>query len=553
MKPPAWLAFIALLLGEYLAISYRFDAHQLLAPLVGEGGMSLGGIAPLALVTLVAIVITGGSRVQRAMVTLEPWRGASFCSGSWAIAHLATIFSCFFLAERLTTSPPSPTGDQGWIVVWLTSPVLATVCLVFAVWDRAQLRRAFDQMRAALGLGVGVGFLAWGAGHAAALLWNPLTRLTLELVHAQLTVVTRDPVASVEHTLVGTSRFYVHIAPVCSGVEGIGLTLAFMSAFLYLSRQELKWPRALLLLPLSISGIWLLNSVRLTALVLIGTWGLPDVALGGFHSKAGWVLFTGACLAAIALVRRSHYFYRLRQDEPQTPTPPTNSDDLSEDENKKTFSPPAPPKKSPDAAYLVPLLSVITVTLMTGLLQAEFDHLYPLRLVAAGGCLFLFRHQYPSFSLSFPWLPLAVGVLVAGGWAAGFQNGAASENNLGEQLAQISTPWSNIWLVSRVLGTSITVPIVEELAFRGYLLRRVAQRDFEKANYRASGWTGLLVSSAIFGALHSQWLLGTLAGMIFGALAMYRNRLSDAVWAHAIANATLAAYAIIDGHWELLA
>jgi CAAX prenyl protease-like protein len=119
------------------------------------------------------------------------------------------------------------------------------------------------------------------------------------------------------------------------------------------------------------------------------------------------------------------------------------------------------------------------------------------------------------------------------------------------ELAAIPTWLAALWLVFRVFGSALVVPIVEELAFRGYLLRKLAARNFEDVDPRHFAPFAFLVSSVLFGALHGRWLAGTLAGMAY-ALAVYRHgRLGDAVIAHAITNALIAASVLLFGQWNL--
>ncbi|MGA2738457.1 MAG: CPBP family glutamic-type intramembrane protease [Bryobacteraceae bacterium] len=51
-----------------------------------------------------------------------------------------------------------------------------------------------------------------------------------------------------------------------------------------------------------------------------------------------------------------------------------------------------------------------------------------------------------------------------------------------------------------------TVPIPEELAFRGFLLRRLMAEDFESIPLGRVTWPALLVPSVAFGALARQSL-----------------------------------------------
>jgi CAAX prenyl protease-like protein len=63
---------------------------------------------------------------------------------------------------------------------------------------------------------------------------------------------------------------------------------------------------------------------------------------------------------------------------------------------------------------------------------------------------------------------------------------------------------------------------------------------------------GLAISSVVFGILHSAWLAGSIAGLIYGAVYLYRGKLYDAVLAHAVTNLLLAFYAMAFEHWSYL-
>jgi membrane protease YdiL (CAAX protease family) len=57
-----------------------------------------------------------------------------------------------------------------------------------------------------------------------------------------------------------------------------------------------------------------------------------------------------------------------------------------------------------------------------------------------------------------------------------------------------------------VFGAVVVIPICEELAFRGWLLRWLIARDFTRVSMKA--WTPLALvgSSLAFGALHHRWI-----------------------------------------------
>ncbi len=91
------------------------------------------------------------------------------------------------------------------------------------------------------------------------------------------------------------------------------------------------------------------------------------------------------------------------------------------------------------------------------------------------------------------------------------------------------------------------MPLAEELAFRGFLTRRLIAADFQAVPEGRFTGMSFVVSSLLFGLLHQQrWLAGTVAGMAY-ALAYYRRgRLIDAVAAHATTNLLITFAAVCD-------
>jgi CAAX prenyl protease-like protein len=118
-------------------------------------------------------------------------------------------------------------------------------------------------------------------------------------------------------------------------------------------------------------------------------------------------------------------------------------------------------------------------------------------------------------------------------------------------LASLPGGWAAGWLAFRVVGAVLTVPLAEELAFRGYLARRLMAADFQDVPLGRFSWSSFLLSSALFGALHGAWLAGTLVGMLYAAALARRGFLMDAILAHAATNGLLAAYVLVTRDWSL--
>ncbi len=109
-----------------------------------------------------------------------------------------------------------------------------------------------------------------------------------------------------------------------------------------------------------------------------------------------------------------------------------------------------------------------------------------------------------------------------------------------------------VWVVFRALAAVLTVPVVEELAFRGFLIRRLMANDFESLDPRSFTWFAVLASSLIFGLLHGdRWVAGSLAGLIYAGVMLRRGSIGDAVVAHATTNALIAFSVLAGGKWNL--
>jgi exosortase/archaeosortase family protein len=136
-------------------------------------------------------------------------------------------------------------------------------------------------------------------------LWTPLASVTMRGVFAVLTFFYSDAVFDRARQSVGTSHFEVTIGPLCSGFEGIGLGCFFLLNYFALFRSDLRFPAVLVLLPIAAVLMWLTNIGRIAGLIAIGDAGRPDIALGGFHSQAGWLLFL---IVSFGLVGVSRHF-----------------------------------------------------------------------------------------------------------------------------------------------------------------------------------------------------------------------------------------------------
>jgi CAAX prenyl protease-like protein len=121
-----------------------------------------------------------------------------------------------------------------------------------------------------------------------------------------------------------------------------------------------------------------------------------------------------------------------------------------------------------------------------------------------------------------------------------------------EKLAAVPSELRVFWIVSRIAGSILIVPIAEELAYRGYLMRRLAAPDFESVPFRSVHWPAVIVTAIVFGLAHGAlWLPGVAAGLAYGLILVRTGRIGEAVAAHVTTNALVAASVLAWNQWQL--
>jgi exosortase E/protease (VPEID-CTERM system) len=442
--------------------------------------------------------------------------------------HLACFASFFSLSRSFANVSENMSPYSALLAgAWLASGLTALVSLSQALVPLAALLAVVRSTGRALALGTALGIVAWAGGVATVRVWDPLGEATLHAVAVVLRLAGPDIWMDPATSTLGFERFRVVIEPACSGYEGIGLLTVLTGVYLWAFRTTLRFPNVLAIVPIGIGLAWLANVVRIAALMVVGARWSTEMALGSFHSKAGWVLFCGIALGLVALTQRTSLFSR----DVRAHIPTAN----------------------PTAAYLAPLLALLAIHMTTGLLSMRLPILYPLGVLAGAAMLWRQRGEYPwLFRPAWSWEACALGVGAYALWIALEPSSApGAEHEWQGALATLPLPLVGLWLAFRALGSVIVVPLAEELAFRGYLLRRLVSADFTSVPFSRFGWVSFLGSSAAFGLLHDRWLAGILAGMLFALAQQRRGRLTDAVLAHAITNLLLALHVIGWQQWSL--
>ena len=102
----------------------------------------------------------------------------------------------------------------------------------------------------------------------------------------------------------------------------------------------------------------------------------------------------------------------------------------------------------------------------------------------------------------------------------------------------------------RIVGSAVVVPPLEEVFYRSFLYRYFVRLEFTAMPFKQVHWLSLVVTSLLFGLAHYQWLAGFVCGLVYQTLVIRKNRLGDAMTAHAITNFLLGCWIVWKGAWQ---
>jgi len=214
---------------------------------------------------------------------------------------------------------------------------------------------------------------------------------------------------------------------------------------------------------------------------------------------------------------------------------------------------PAVPYVAPFAAFLL-ILSVQDYLRVLGVWEA------PLRFLVLGLVTLPFARRVLDPRVARPVGALLLGVAIFGLWIApdllwpGFREHWLFQNSVtgsGGGTLDEKLRGSPLFLVFRFLRAVVIVPIVEELFWRGWLMRWLIRSDFESVPLGSCTPASFWTSAVLFASEHgAYWDVGLLAGIAYNLWIVKTRRLGDCILAHAVTNAGLSAYVIWTGQWR---
>jgi len=207
-------------------------------------------------------------------------------------------------------------------------------------------------------------------------------------------------------------------------------------------------------------------------------------------------------------------------------------------------------------AVFVTLLGVVDLVRKPGgafwLASPEY-WIYPAQTILCGALVVWFWREYEIRALRGIWVALGIGLIVFAVWIApqqlfGFPPRLAGfdpEVFAGQPVMY----WATIGF--RFARLVVVVPLVEEIFWRGFLLRYLINERFTAIPVGAFSWLSFIAVLLAFGFAHSRpdWIVALIAGALYNLVAYRARSLASCVVAHALTNLLLGLWIMQTRQW----
>ena len=187
--------------------------------------------------------------------------------------------------------------------------------------------------------------------------------------------------------------------------------------------------------------------------------------------------------------------------------------------------------------------------------------LYFLKTALGAWMIWEVRALIPEMRWRVSWEAIVVGMAVFAIWV-GLDPLLSTVGLKYPKLMAGGTPWNPhtqfgqdaalawFFVLVRIAGSALVVPPLEEVFFRSWLYRYIANPDFQAIPLGKVLWLPIVASSVVFGLEHREWVAGILAGLLYAGLVCWKKRLGDAMVAHGVTNLLLGIWVVGRGDWQ---
>jgi CAAX prenyl protease-like protein len=204
---------------------------------------------------------------------------------------------------------------------------------------------------------------------------------------------------------------------------------------------------------------------------------------------------------------------------------------------------------SPSLVRVIPFATFAALTMLQGRLGNNSQYwIYLLKTVIGIGLLGLAWPYIKEMRWKLSWEAVVVGIGVFALWV-----GLDGHYPMLAQRTESFNPGRTygagsalalIFIFVRITGSSLVVPPLEEVFYRSLAYRYFIKSDFLSIPFKRLDWRAYLVTGAIFGISHFEWLPGVLCAFAYQGLVIRKDSLSHAITAHAVTNFLLGVWVV---------
>ena len=220
------------------------------------------------------------------------------------------------------------------------------------------------------------------------------------------------------------------------------------------------------------------------------------------------------------------------------------------------------PQTRPLVAYVTPFALFLAFLALVSLLKSLPGDgfwlaspqywIYPAQTVVCGALIVWFWRTYELRRFARPAFTVGIGGLVFFLWISPQQFFGFAPRLDGFDPGVFSEPfpyWATV--IMRFLRLVVVVPLVEEIFWRGFLLRYLIREDFTSVPVGTFSWTSFLGVSVAFALTHSpaDWIAAVVTGALYNLVAYRTKSLVSCVVVHALTNLLLGLWIMRTGQW----
>ncbi len=210
---------------------------------------------------------------------------------------------------------------------------------------------------------------------------------------------------------------------------------------------------------------------------------------------------------------------------------------------------------SPALARVFPFALFVVLTFFQGRFGEPARYwIYFLKTLTGVWSLWLVRPLVAEMKWNFSWEALLAGLAGFAIWVgidpfyphlpkSGLEWNPSSEFNSNPALG-----W--FFVIVRIVGTTLVGPPLEEVFYRSFLYRWMVRAEFQTVRFAEFSPKAFIFCVLAFGFAHHEWLAGIACGTIFQWLVLKKNRLGDAITAHATSNLLLGLWVVWKNAWH---